>query len=97
MKTLTVFLLVIHTAYGMSLQWDANPPEDQVTSYNIYRVKNAVNELVGSVDAPNTIFRIDEFLEERTDFYVVAVNNAGQSEPSSKVIILRCSMWTTMP
>jgi hypothetical protein len=97
MKALIAFLLPVGAACGMSLQWDINPPEDQVKTYNIYRVKNDLPELVGSVDAPTTIFNIDAFLEEQTNFYVMAVNDAGESSPSSTVIILRCSMWTTKP
>jgi hypothetical protein len=97
MRTVIVFLLIVGTACGMSLQWDANAPDDQVTAYNIYRVKDDSPELVGTVNAPTTIFNVDAFLEEQTNFYVMAVNDTGESPPSSTVVILRCSMWTTKP
>jgi hypothetical protein len=97
MKTLAVLLFVVTGVSGMSLQWDASPPEDQVKSYNIYRVRDSLQELVGTVNAPDTLFNVDALLEEQTSFCVTAVNDAGQSLPSSTVIILRCSMWTTKP
>lgn len=97
MRTLITLLLVAGTACGMSLQWDANPPEDQVTGYNIYRMKGDLEELVGTVDAPATLFNVDALLDEQTNFCVKAVNDAGESSQSSTVVILRCSMWTTKP
>lgn len=76
------------SAYPVSLQWDANPDTDIVTSYKVYRVKGNNSTLVTTVAAPTTTANVDNYLSgNRTVFQVTAVSAGGESPASSKVTV----------
>lgn len=71
--------------FTVDLSWNASRPDDQVTSYEIYRGANATSlALVATVDANTTTYADSPPSLTEPSFYAVkAVNNAGASPLSA--------------
>jgi hypothetical protein len=70
------------------LTWDANPVMDNVTQYNVYRVRKhgGSDTIVGSTTPPVVTFNTRGFIVgSSTNFYVTAVNSIGESLKSNTV------------
>lgn len=65
---------------GGAIEWDPNPPTDQVTQYRIYRLAGgSPPKLEGTTTT--TTFRP----AKKGTFYVTAVNGGGESIPSEEI------------
>src|SRR4051812_40139694 len=84
MKKLLLALLIVPAALAAELvTWDANPPEDQVTSYRVHVSISPLNPkpwpllmTVTGTSATNTT-------AGRFAYYVVAVSASGEADPSA--------------
>lgn len=77
-------LAAIASAAALTLTWDPNPAEDQVTSYQVYQATNVAGPytLIGSTT--NTSFTLP-LPPGRYFFYVTASNFWTESSPSQTV------------
>lgn len=90
MKILLILLLSCSDIFAISLSWTANPPEQVVTQYKVYRVRKNTADLMTTVNAPTVTCNIDAYLNSsRTKFYITAVNFAGESLKSGTVTVQR--------
>lgn len=65
------------------INWDANPPEQQVTSYDIY-MNSSGGASVWVAETSNTTKTLTNVdLSVRRCIYVTATNQYGTSEPSA--------------
>jgi hypothetical protein len=70
-----------------SLQWDANPPNEQVTNYKIYEKIGQNFTLVGTVDGKTTTYSLAGVPEGQHIYAVSAVNITGESSKSTETIL----------
>lgn len=78
----------IRALSGAVLAWNANAGGDNVTQYNVYRVKGSNPTLVGNTTPPTIQLGVTAFIQGKSSqFYVKAVNANGEGLPSSKVTI----------
>ncbi len=69
-----------------TLQWTANPGNEVVTTYKVYRTKHGGADLVDTV--VNPLSAVSSFLNaKQTRFYVTAVNDNGEGPKSSNITI----------
>jgi hypothetical protein len=81
---LALLLLAVPPAlFAVSLAWDPNPTQDQVTGYNVYQDMGAGAPVkVGTTTA--TTFPLTVVPGVRL-FFVTAFNATGESNPSNEV------------
>lgn len=72
---------VVAAAYDCDITWDANPPEEQVTQYNIYF--NGAPASPPSVTTNSTTCAAHGISVGRHSVEVTAVNSFGESLSSS--------------
>jgi hypothetical protein len=91
-----LILLLVQYAQAVSLEWDANPTLESVTSYNVYQVQNGNPTLVTTVVASGA--NVDAYLtrNQKTTFYVKAVNAGGES-PASATVVVQCACFGVSP
>lgn len=89
MKKYLVLLAILFVSHvqAVTLVWDPRPAEEQVLEYNIYKVKGNNTTMIATVEAPVTSLNVDSFLTGRTEFFVTAVNSAGEGAESAHITI----------
>jgi len=70
------------------VQWTANPPEQGVSGYKIWRNKTGGADLIGTVPSTQLQFNTTLYLVgKRTMFCISAVNQNGESVRSVTVMV----------
>jgi hypothetical protein len=86
-------------ACSFQLQWEQNPPEDNVNFYTVYRIDPAQPSLppvkVGGVAATSFTTSLNQ--SGIFGYYVVAVNANGDSPPSATVFVKCTPPTPTVP
>ena len=84
MKTLTILLaltLPLFADRALTLAWDANPPDEQITAYEV-SIDGKLAATVSNAEAQLTL------PDAKCSLTVVAVNSLGiKSEPSNPLVI----------
>lgn len=79
-------LAIPATAREVTIAWDGAPAAQQVTSWRVWRGAN----LLATTGTPIATVHITH---ERTVITVTAVNSAGESLPSSELVIPPTMVW----
>ena len=85
-----LILAMATSAVALSLQWENNPPEDQVTTHTIYQSSSASGPFVkigevGSCAPPSCSFTLPALSPGIYYFRVTSSNLWGESAPSNIV------------
>lgn len=85
MKPLLIILSLTLPAFAdrsLTLAWDANPPAELVTGYEVY----VDGKLANTVDGNQTVAQVT-IPDAKTSVTLVAVSSVGKSDPSSPLVI----------
>lgn len=66
----------------IELSWDANPPEDKVTSYCIYEARKVAGPYIKITNVVTTRWTTE--VDSIRFWFITASNNAGESYPRDK-------------
>jgi hypothetical protein len=94
---LPLLILKLHTAEltdgSVAVAWDPSPPEQRVTSYNVYAADATSTNIV---PVRTTNAALSQVLRTNVTFtlWVTAVNAAGESDPSSRLTV---TYWASRP
>jgi len=78
---------VLSLICAASLQWNANPPADNVSKYVLYHSTNLVSGFSKLGETAETTFPLPSLTSGEHFFFVTAVNQFGlESNPSNQVV-----------
>jgi len=72
-------------ASNVTLTWDFNAPEENITSYKLYEIIDGTNVIKYVIPGTNNIITLTDVTPGKHEYFVTASNMWGESDPSNTV------------